>query len=125
MLLLRGRMRDEVLDALRDRRQSAWTPPSGMLAREAFLRPVAPLPPPAPPPAQPGVPVPLRAAPPAAAGITSAEIARLAADAAARAWELLGAAVTAGDVLLGTLGGVDPAAEGLVVDAEFSADLTQ
>jgi uncharacterized Zn finger protein len=89
LLLLRGRTREEVLDALRDRRQPRWSAPGGMLAREAFGRKIAPLPPVALPPRQPGEPVSLPAPPPAASGVTSQELAALAAMAARRAWELL------------------------------------
>lgn len=88
-LLLRGRTKDEVLAALRDRRQSMWSAPEGMLARDAFRRKIAALPAAALPPRQPGEPVPLPVPPPAASGVTTAELATLAATAAARAWELL------------------------------------
>jgi uncharacterized Zn finger protein len=89
LMLLRGRSRHEVLDALRKLRQPAWSTPAGMLAREAFSRRLAPLPTPALPPAQPGPPAPLPAHPPDAAGISPAALAESAARAARRAWDLL------------------------------------
>jgi uncharacterized Zn finger protein len=89
LLQLRGRTKQEVLAALRARRKPAWPPPAGMLARDAYQRTVAPLPAPALPPRRPGPPVRLPAEPPLAAGVSSAELAQLAAMASHRAWELL------------------------------------
>lgn len=89
LLLLRGRTRDEVLDTLRDRRQPKWSAPAGMLARDAFRRKTAPLPASTLPPRQPAEPLPIPVPPPAASGVSSQELATLAAMAARRAWELL------------------------------------
>lgn len=89
LLLLRGRTKDEVLAALRDRRQPAWSAPAGMLARDAYRRALAPLPEPALPPRRPGTPARLPAEPPLASGVTSTELAELATIATRLAWELL------------------------------------
>jgi hypothetical protein len=89
LLLLRGRTKDEVLAALRDRRQPAWSAPAGMLARDAYRRALGPLPAPALPPRRPGTPAPLPAEPPPASGVSTAELAELATAAARHAWELL------------------------------------
>lgn len=89
LLLLRGRTRHDVLTALRDRRQRTWSAPAGMLARDAYRRPVAELPAPALPPRRPARPVPLPAEPPPTSGVTAHELAELAAAAASRAWQLL------------------------------------
>jgi len=89
LLLLRGRAKDEVLAALRDRRRSVWPAPAGMLARDAYRRALAPLPAPALPPRQPGTPVRLPADPPPASGVSAAELAELATIATRLAWELL------------------------------------
>lgn len=89
LLLLRGLAKEEVLAELHDRRPPAWPAQAGMLARDAYQRALAPLPPPALPPRRPGTPVGLPAEPPLASGVTSAELAQLAAIAAQRAWELL------------------------------------
>jgi uncharacterized Zn finger protein len=89
LLLLRGRAKDEVLAALRDRRQPAWSAPAGMLARDAYRRALAPLPAPALPPRRPGTPARLPAEPPVASGVSTAELAELATIATRLAWELL------------------------------------
>lgn len=89
LLLLRGRTKEEVLAALRDRRQPAWSAPVGMLARDAYRRVLAPLPAPALPPRRPGTPARLPAEPPPACGVSTAELAELATVAARHAWELL------------------------------------
>jgi SWIM zinc finger len=89
LLLLRGRPKDEVLAALRDRRQPAWSGPAGMLARDAYRRALAPLPAPALPPRRPGPPARLSAEPPVASGVSTAELAELATIATRLAWELL------------------------------------
>ena len=89
LLLLRGRTRDDVLTALRDRRELGWSAPAGILARDAFRRRIAPLPAATLPPRQPGRPPPAPAEPPAAAGVTSHELATLAFMAAQRAWDIL------------------------------------
>jgi uncharacterized Zn finger protein len=105
LLLLRGRRRDEVLAALRARRRSAEAvsvPPDrswsasdpGVDAREAYRRPLAPLPAPPLPPPRPGQPSVLPVDPPPAAGLRSEDLVALAADAAARALQL---ATGAGD----------------------------
>jgi len=99
LLLLRGRRRDEVLAALRARRRSAeatMAPPDrsqpatdpGVDAREAYQRSLAPLPAPPLPPQQPGQPAVLPVDPPPAAGLRSEDLLALAADAAARAFQL-------------------------------------
>jgi uncharacterized Zn finger protein len=89
LLLLRGRTKEEVLAALRDRRQPAWSTPAGMLAKDAYKRVMAPLPAPVLPPRRPGVPARLPAEPPLASGVSTAELAELATVAARLAWELL------------------------------------
>ena len=99
LLLLRGRRRDEVLAALRARRRSAeavMTPPDrsqpasdpGVDAREAYRRPLAPLPAPPLPPPRPGQPSVLPVDPPPGAGLRSEDLVALAADAAERAFQL-------------------------------------
>jgi uncharacterized Zn finger protein len=106
LLHLRGRTRDEVLEALRARRASHDTTRSAAVAKpgpvrdatvvalDAFARPQ----PDAatllafsarPAPAHPGHPAPLPVEPPAAVGITAAELSRLSRAAAERAWHLL------------------------------------
>lgn len=90
LLLVRGLARDAVRAALRDRRKPAWSAPEGMLAKDAFRRQLAALPPPVSPPSEPGNPDSPIAEPPAAAGVTADDLADLAAAAARRAWELLG-----------------------------------
>jgi uncharacterized Zn finger protein len=97
LLLLRGRRRDEVLAALRARRRPAAeaepdrsrpaTDP-GVDAREAYRRSPAPLPAPPLPPPRPGQPAVLPVDPPAGAGLRSEDLVALAADAAARAFQL-------------------------------------
>jgi uncharacterized Zn finger protein len=103
LLLLRGRRRDEVLAALRARRRPAAVAPTdrsppatdpGVDAREAYRRAPAPLPPPPLPPQQPGQPAVLPVDPPPGAGLRSEDLVALAADAAARAFQL---ATGAGD----------------------------
>lgn len=89
LLLLRGRTEDEVLAALRDRRQPSWSAPAGMLAKDAYRRELAPLPVLRLPPLQPGSPAQLPARPPVASGVSTLELAELATLAAQRAWELL------------------------------------
>lgn len=99
LLLLRGRGRDEVLAGLRSRRRSpdpsaagATLPEPatdpGIDAREAYRRPVAALPAPPLPPPRPGRPAVLPVDPPPASGLRQRDLVALAADAAARAWEL-------------------------------------
>jgi uncharacterized Zn finger protein len=100
LLLLRGRRRDEVLAGLRARRRSAevtMTSPTrsepatdpGVDARQAYQRSPA-TPPPAPPlpPQRPGQPAVLPVDPPPGAGPRSDDLVALAADAAARAFQL-------------------------------------
>jgi uncharacterized Zn finger protein len=89
LLLLRGRAKEEVLAALRDRRQQARPAPAGMLAKDAYRRVLAPLPAPVLPPRRPGTPARLPAEPPPASGVGTAELAELATVAARLAWELL------------------------------------
>jgi uncharacterized Zn finger protein len=88
LMLLRGRTKGEVLDALRDRRQPDRPVPPGMLAREAFRRTLAPLPTPALPTSQPGDPVALPV-PPVSSGVGAAELHVIATAASRRAWQLL------------------------------------
>jgi uncharacterized Zn finger protein len=99
LLLLRGRRRDEVLAALRARRRSVeavTVPPDrswsatdpGVDARQAYQRPLAPLPAPPLPPPRPGQPSVLPVDPPPGAGLRSEDLVALAADAAARAFQL-------------------------------------
>jgi uncharacterized Zn finger protein len=99
LLLLRGRRRDEVLAALRARRRSveaATVSPDrsspatdpGVDAREAYRRLLAPLPVPPLPPQRPGQPSVLPVDPPPGAGLRSEDLVALAADAAARAFQL-------------------------------------
>jgi uncharacterized Zn finger protein len=99
LLLLRGRRRDEVLAGLRARRRSAEatvTPPDrsqpaadpGVDARGAYQRSLAPLPAPPLPPQRPGQPAVLPVDPPPDAGLRPEDLVALAADAAARAFQL-------------------------------------
>ena len=99
LLLLRGRGRDEVLAGLRSRRRPPDTSPAratlpeptkdpGIDAREAYHRPVATLPTPPLPPQRPGRPAVLPIDPPPGSGLRQEDLVALAADAAARAWEL-------------------------------------
>jgi uncharacterized Zn finger protein len=99
LLLLRGRQRDEVLAALRARRRSAEAnmapasrsqpaPDRGVDAREAYQRSLAPLPAPPLPPQRPGQPAVLPVDPPPDAGLRPEDLLALAADAAARAFQL-------------------------------------
>jgi uncharacterized Zn finger protein len=99
LLLLRGRRRNEVLAGLRVRRRpaQATTAPAGRSqpatdpgvdAREAYQRPLAPLPAPPLPPQRPGQPAVLPVDPPPGAGLRPEDLAALAADAAARALQL-------------------------------------
>jgi uncharacterized Zn finger protein len=99
LLLLRGRRREEVLAALRARRRSAGatappagpSPPAadpGVDAREAYRRALAPLPAPPLPPQRPGQPAVLPVDPSPGAGLRPEGLAALAADAAARAFQL-------------------------------------
>jgi uncharacterized Zn finger protein len=99
LLLLRGRRRGEVLAGLRARRRSVEatvaapdrprpaTDP-GIEANQAYRRPLAPLPAPPLPPQRPGRPSVLPVDPPPGAGLRSEDLVALAADAAARAFEL-------------------------------------
>jgi hypothetical protein len=89
LMLLRGRGKEDILALLRDRRQATPSAAAGMLARDAYRRELAPLPAAALPPHRPGHPPPLAMDPPAASGVGREELARLAAMAARRAWELL------------------------------------
>jgi uncharacterized Zn finger protein len=99
LLLLRGRRRDEVLAALRARRRPAEAtmapasrsqpaPDRGVDAREAYQRSPAPLPAPPLPPQRPGQPAVLPVDPPPEAGLRPEDLLALAADAAARAFQL-------------------------------------
>lgn len=97
LLLLRGRRRQDLLSALRARRQAAERPgaaepvsrPAGVPARAAYGRDLATVPLPPRPPAQPGVPSGvLVLAPPAQSGVVTQDLVALATDAARRAWEL-------------------------------------
>jgi uncharacterized Zn finger protein len=99
LLLLRGRRRDEVLAGLRARRRSAEvtmdaadrsqpaTDP-GVDAGEAYQRSLAALPAPPLPPQRPGQPAVLPVDPPPGAGLRPEDLVALAADAAARAFQL-------------------------------------
>jgi uncharacterized Zn finger protein len=99
LLLLRGRRRGEVLAGLRARRRSVEatmaapdrsrpaTDP-GIEAGHAYQRPLAPLPAPPLPPQRPGQPSVLPVDPPPGAGLRSEDLMTLAADAAARAFQL-------------------------------------
>jgi uncharacterized Zn finger protein len=102
LLLLRGRTRDEVLAALRQRRARPSSrrlddrvavggrqADAGVAARDAYAAVEAPSLPAIPlPPRYPGAPVPLAVDPPPNAGVLPQDLADLAADAARRAWEL-------------------------------------
>jgi uncharacterized Zn finger protein len=99
LLLLRGRRRDEVLAALRARRRAAdvamaapdrsWSATDpGVDARQVYQRSLAPLPAPPLPPPRPGQPAVLPVDPPPGAGLRSEDLVALAADAAARAFQL-------------------------------------
>jgi hypothetical protein len=99
LLLLRGRRRDEVLAALRARRRPAdvaMAAPdrsrpatdAGVDARQAYQRPPAPPPAPLLPPPRPGQPAVLPVDPPPGTGLRSEDLVALAADAAARAFQL-------------------------------------
>jgi uncharacterized Zn finger protein len=99
LLLLRGRRRDEVLAALRARRRSAEVTMAhpdrsepaadpGVDAREAYQRSLASLPAPPLPPQRPGQPAVLPVDPPPEAGLRPEDLVALAADAAARAFQL-------------------------------------
>jgi uncharacterized Zn finger protein len=99
LLLLRGRRRDEVLAGLRARRRSAdatmaspdRSQPAadpGVDARQAYQRSLAPLPAPPLPPQRPGQPAVLPVDPPPGAGLRPEDLVALAADAAARAFQL-------------------------------------
>jgi uncharacterized Zn finger protein len=98
LLLLRGRSRDEVLEALRARRSGVSAvsaeagPETDVDASVAFVYEPAPLPDLPLPPARPGRVVPL----PGGSGSLPADLASLAADAAQRAWELLNGTGTGG-----------------------------
>jgi uncharacterized Zn finger protein len=99
LLLLRGRRRDEVLAALRGRRRDAEvtmaapdrsrpaTDP-GVDPRDAYQRSLAPLPAPPLPPQRPGQPAVLPVDPPPGSGLRPQDLVALAADAAARAFQL-------------------------------------
>jgi uncharacterized Zn finger protein len=99
LLLLRGRRRDEVLAGLRARRRSAGVAVAepdrsqpaadpGVDAREAYRCVPAPLPAPPLPPQRPGQPAVLPVDPPPGAGLRPEDLVALAADAAARAFQL-------------------------------------
>ncbi|MDQ1711785.1 MAG: hypothetical protein QOE45_1235 [Frankiaceae bacterium] len=95
LLLLRGRTRDEILTALRARRSggsvgAVAAPPDAddVDAREAYARAVAPLPDLPLPPSRPGRPTLLVGSPPTGS-VALADLTALAADAAARAVDLL------------------------------------
>ncbi|GAA1558238.1 SWIM zinc finger family protein [Kribbella lupini] len=93
LMLLRGRRRDELLDALRARRKTAPSTvkvkPIGVLARKAFATELGPVPTPLRPGGQPGVPAAVLAlAPPRSSGVEGSDLVTLATDAARRAWEL-------------------------------------
>src|SRR5512139_1952649 len=98
LLLLRGRTRPQVLSALRDRRGAVrfGTTAPGLLARDAYRTVPGPLPRAEPPPPHPvasSLLTPSLAQPPAASGLTGSELAELAAHAARRARELMGAGI--------------------------------
>ncbi|TDU83119.1 SWIM zinc finger protein [Kribbella voronezhensis] len=95
LLLLRGRKRDELMAALRERRSAGGEQlavkrrPVGVPARAAFAKALGPVPLPPKPLAQPGVPsAVLMLEPPRQSGIDAHELVMLATDAARRAWEL-------------------------------------
>lgn len=97
LLLLRGRRRDELLSALRARRQlsEAVDPPAlkarpvGVLARAAYTKELGALPLPPRPLPQPGTPsAVLVLDPPRQSGVEGRDLVALATDAARRAWEL-------------------------------------
>lgn len=95
LLLLRGRTRGEVLDALRSRRAGAAVAPvvapvdaDEVDARDAYLRVPGPLPDLPLPPVRPGRPAPVVGSPPPGT-VHVADLTALATDAAARAWALL------------------------------------
>jgi uncharacterized Zn finger protein len=100
LLLLRGRRRDELLAALRTRRQLSEPTsssvlverPAGVVAKAAYAResePLPSLPLPPRPLAQPGVPsAVLVLDPPPQTGVDARDLVALATDAARRAWEL-------------------------------------
>jgi uncharacterized Zn finger protein len=99
LLLLRGRRRDEVLAGLRARRRSAKVTMAhpdrsgpavdpGVDAREAYQRSLASLPAPPLPPQRPGQPAVLPVDPPRDSGLRPEDLVALAADAAARAFQL-------------------------------------
>ncbi|WP_432938377.1 SWIM zinc finger family protein [Kribbella sp. CA-253562] len=95
LMLLRGRRKDELLEALRARRKTSTSTvkvkakPVGVLAREAFAAAPGPVPTPLRPGGQAGVPAAVLAlAPPRSSGIEGQDLVTLATDAARRAWEL-------------------------------------
>lgn len=110
LLLLRGRLRGEVLSALRDRRTSAASKgrgsgdvgaapdpdrdgdlAPGVVARDAYARPGDPrpdIPVPPMPPERPGRPVAVALDPPPESGIDPETLRQLATTAAERAWRL-------------------------------------
>jgi uncharacterized Zn finger protein len=99
LLLLRGRRRDEVLAGLRARRRSAdvaMAAPdrsqpatdAGVDARQAYQHPLTPPPAPPLPSQRPGQPSVLPVDPPPGTGLRSEDLVALAADAAARAFQL-------------------------------------
>ena len=101
LLLLRGRTRDEVLGALRQRRSAAGARSAvptaiqvgssvdrGVEARVAWSRDLPPMPDVPLPPRHPGDPAPLAVDPPSWSGLERGDLAELAADAAERAWAL-------------------------------------
>lgn len=99
LLRLRGRDRDEVLAGLRARRggtgrdggtQAAVAASTGMPLKQALAREVATLPPVPLPPQRAGRPAVLPVEPPGASGIDPGSLSTLAADAARRAFDVLG-----------------------------------
>ena len=95
LLLLRGRSREAVLGALRQRRSKGGKAGGagvavdpGVAARAAFGASLPPLPSVPLPPGGPGAPVPLAVDPPPESGLRRLGLQALAADAARRAWAL-------------------------------------
>jgi uncharacterized Zn finger protein len=93
LMLLRGRRRDELLDALRARRKTVPSTvkvkPTGVLARQAFAKEPGQVPTPLRPGGQAGVPAAVLAlGPPRSSAVEGPDLVTLATDAARRAWEL-------------------------------------
>jgi uncharacterized Zn finger protein len=93
LMLLRGRRRDELLDALRARRKTVPSTvkvkPTGVLAHQAFAKEPGQVPTPLRPGGQAGVPAAVLAlGPPRSSAVEGPDLVTLATDAARRAWEL-------------------------------------